>query len=109
MKTTEKDGFREFIRKHNRMRWQHRKWSRNTQKLNKKEENDGYDEKQKKNNEWWNSERGMCGIGWKRTKNQNEERINQPWLKMNTFKTEETKKIDGNQWKTEENKQKGVK
>ena len=63
---TEKDEFREFIRKHNRMRWQHRKWSRNTQKLNKKDENDGYDEKQMENNEWWDSERGMGGIGCKK-------------------------------------------
>ena len=63
---TGKDGYREFIRKHNRMRWQHRKWGRNTQKLNKKEENDGYYEKQMKNNEWWNSERGMGGIGGKK-------------------------------------------
>ena len=66
MEMTEKDEFREFIRKQIRMRWKHRKWGRNTQKLNKKEENDGYDEKQKKNNEWWDSERGMGGIGVKK-------------------------------------------
>ena len=91
MKITGKDEYREFIRKHNRMRWKHRKWGRNTQKLNKKEENDGYDEKQMKNNEWWDSERGMGGIGGKRTKNsewREDQPTNQQRLEMITFKTE---------------------
>ena len=43
MEMTGKDGYREFIRKHNRMRWKHRKWSRNTQKSR---------ETQKMENKW---------------------------------------------------------
>jgi len=119
MKITGKDGYREFIRKHNRMRWKHRKWSRNTQKsretqkMEQNDENDGYDEKQMKNNEWWDSERGMGGIGGKKDEKpewREDQPSNQQWLEIITFKTEqkhrnqkENKEIDRHKWKTEEN------
>ena len=77
MKTTEKDGFREFIRKHNRMRWKHRKWSRNTQKLNKRKKMmDMMKNRRKtKNDEIQKGE--WVELVVKRMKTQNEERINQ--------------------------------
>jgi len=103
MKTTEKDGYREFIRKHNRMRWKHRKWGRNTQKLNKKEENDGYDEKQKRNNEWWDSERGMGGIGGKKDEKP-EWREDQPTMIKN--EQIQNRRNQENWWKPMKNRRK---